>query len=351
MKRVILSCMLVACGSSGGSPDGPATPLQPQQRSDDSGAAVTALQAGELDVARREATRILLRDPTHARAAAIRAIARFQGAGPALLRELRELGTIGLLHRGAREREEAWTTILDELEVIEQDLAVAAVDPAFSLELCPACWDSDRRAPTYRFDVGDVEWARAMIAFQRAALELALAYDWSSLDQVLLGLLRRAPTQRITIPLVHAAGAKAARELARAGVEHAVRSRTAYLDESDDDREWIANPRQRGAFGASWFALVDDLRRLLASQEGIAFHEGEDLFLPGVLPDAFLDVGALLREPKDIVIDLSLLDGTITERKVEAVLRGALGNGFKQTMKPSPIADRLRDLLREERVN
>jgi len=139
-------------------------------------------------------------------------IATYVTAGHGLLEELR--GIIDKAdrleffdHAGGRA---AWQGFLTRLEAVDRDLAVVAGDREFSLELCLACWERDwnrngrideadrklfelefdgkggelaegdpRRRPTFRFDTGDAEWARAMIAFQRAAGELVLAYQWS----------------------------------------------------------------------------------------------------------------------------------------------------------------------------
>lgn len=389
MKRAIVACALLwtACG---GASDPPAR--TPQQRVDDSAAAVTALQAARFDDARREATAVLQRDRRSSRAAAIRAIATYQAAGHRFLvdleRVLEEGGHMKLLdHEAGRA---VWSTFVDELEAVDKDLAIVAADPAFSLELCLACWEHDwnrsgevderdhllfqlevdaegkdlaetdpRRKPTYRFDVGDAEWARAMISFQRAAIEIILAYDWRELDKLFAGMFGKSSDPVITIRLGNAAGVKQARELVIAGLDHADRCRAAYLAETDDDREWVPNPRQRSyamplpvdaSLYARWAEITGDLRRMLKSEEGISFREAEGLLEEdehNLWPDAYLDLGAMLREPKDIVIDLSLLDGKLTAQKVEQALRGVLGNGLKARMKPSPIVGRLRQMKAE----
>src|SRR5439155_5752453 len=139
-------------------------------------------------------------------------------------------------------------------------------DPSFTLELCLACWEHDwnrnghiddsdrrlfeiefdghggtlpegdpRRRPTFKFDVGDADWARAMIAFQRALGELVLAYKWSELDK-LMRLFGRGKDHRLTIHLLDAGRVHRARDLVLAGLDHAERSRAEYLAETDDDR-------------------------------------------------------------------------------------------------------------------
>jgi len=259
---------------------------------------------------------------------------------------------------------------------------VAAADPGFSLELCIACWEADwnhngriderdrklfelefdgkggelaegdpRRRPTFRFDVGDLEWARAMISFQRAAGELVLAYRWSELDRLF------APgMDSLVIRLSEPARVKRARELVIAGLDHADRCREAYLAETDDDREWVPSPRQKShpmplevddALYRTWAGVTGDLRRMLRSEEGLSLRE-----LAGVVDDdletrapaAYIDLGRMLSEPKDLVIEAGTLfgRGEPTAASIEKILRGLLGNGFQARMKPSPLVGRLR---------
>jgi hypothetical protein len=261
---------------------------------------------------------------------------------------------------------------------------VAAADPGFSLELCIACWEHDwnhtgqvderdrklfelefdgkggeipegdpRRRPTFRFDVGDVEWARAMVSFQRAAVELILAYKWSELP---FFFMARDRGMSLTVKLIEPARVKRARELVIAGLGHADRCREAYLAETDDDREWVPNPRQKshpmplevdGALYETWAGVTGDVRRMLKSEEGISMRElvglgGEDMVTR--VPNAYIDIGRMLAEPKDLVIDVSVLAGRDEPDAagVEKLLRGILGNGFQAQMKPSPLVGRLR---------
>lgn len=388
MKRAIVAWFVLwtACGGSE-----PPTRTS-ARRVEDSAAAVSALQAAKFEVALREASAVLARDRTSSRAAAVRAIARYQAAGHRFLTDLEKVLEEGdhmklLDHAAGRA---VWSTFVDELEAVDKDLAIVAADPAFSLELCLACWEHDwnrsgevderdrllfqlevdaegkdlaasdpRRKPTYRFDVGDAEWARAMISFQRAAIEIILAYDWRELDKLFAGMFGKSNDPVITIRVGNAAGVKQARELVIAGLDHADRCRAAYLAETDDDREWVPNPRQRSyamplpvdaSLYARWAEITGDIRRMLTSEEGISFREAEGLLEEdehNLWPDAYLDLGAMLREPKDIVIDLSLLDGKLTAQNVERALRGVLGNGLKARMKPSPIVGRLRQMKAE----
>ncbi len=368
---------LVVVASCGGEP----APLRtPEQRGADSRPAVTALQAGRFDDAARHATTALALDPNNAQAAAVRAIAAYQVAGQTLVHEMGQIieqaeGLDALDHKAGRA---AWQTFVDRLDAIDRDLAVVAAEPSFALELCIACWDHDwnhsggiddrdrkmfeleydgvggelpdgdaRRRPTFRFDVGDADWARAMLAFQRAGVELILAYKWSELDK----LFRGRDPERLVIHLDDAKRVQRARDRILAGVGFADRCREAYLAETDDDREWVPNPRQVNhpvplavddQLYATWAAVTRDVRHLLRGDEGIAMREVAALVdddLVAFAPDAYIDVGRLLREPSDIVFDVRGADES--RASAERILKAVLGKGYATGMKPSPLVGRL----------
>jgi hypothetical protein len=292
--------------------------------------------------------------------------------------------------RGALER------TVQALTAANVDLAVAADDPEFSLELCMACWERDwnhsgevddsdrllfqleidadgerlpegdpRRTPTFRFDVGDVYWARAMLSFQSAAVELLLAYRWSELDQLLVGLAS-GRVSLVTIHLDHPERVARARELILAGLKHADRSRQAYLAETDDDREWVPNPRQQShplplpvdaALYEVWAGVLEDVERLLSGDEALSVAElaqlGDHRWQDP--PGGYLDIAAMLSRPKDIVLDLPALERKLErdmrDRRalVEDALAGVLGEYYvlagEQT--PSPLIGRLSRMKRE----
>ncbi|HEV7557315.1 MAG TPA: hypothetical protein VGO00_17730, partial [Kofleriaceae bacterium] len=338
MKQLVLVAVVVACGS-----EPPAR--SPEQRADDSAAAVSALQAARFSEAERTATTALELDPRNARAAAVRAIARYQAAGEQLYGEieaaLQKGDKLGFLdHAQGRG---AWRSFGDALDAIDRDLAIAAADPQFSLELCMACWEHDwnhngriddrdrmlfeiefdghggsladgdpRRRPTFRFDVGDVDWARAMIAFQHAAIELVLGYRWTELDK-LFAFGRSRDDSRVVIHLDDADRVKHARSLVLAGLAFADRSRAEYLAETDDDREWVPNPRQKNhpmplevddPLFETWAGVTGDVRRMLESKDGISMREAAGLVdrkLAFLVPDAYVDLGAMFEHPSDIV--------------------------------------------------
>ena len=385
MRHVVIAA--IVCGFGCGSAEPPAR--NPEQRREDSAPAVEALQASKFDAAGNAAQIALGQDPRNARAAAVHAIATYRRAGHDLLQQLELVvgqgETMKALDHAKGRR--VWTAFLERLEDVDRDLAIVAADPSFSLELCLACWEHDwnrsgeiddrdrklfeiefdgkggeladgdpRRRPTYRFDVGDAEWARAMIAFQRAAVEIVLAYKWSELD--LLFATRDA--KRIVIRIDDKSRVRRARELVLAGLDHAARCRTAYLAETDDDREWVPNPRQNNyampldvdaTLYETWQGVLGDVKRMLESKEGISLREAKSVVgeLETPIPDAFIDLGAMLRDPKDIVFDLEKLDGHTGDKaaNVEGILRDLLGNGYRTKMKPSPIVSRLRRMKDE----
>lgn len=369
------ACLAVAasCGS-----EPPAR--SPSQRATDSATAVRALQASQFSDAERAASQALTIDPHNSRAAAVRAIARYQAAGEQLWNQIDKIVHDGdvlkfLDHSAGRT---AWHDFGDALDAVDKDLAIAGEDPSFTLELCLACWEHDwnhngrvddrdrklfeiefdghggeipegdaRRRPTFKFDVGDVDWARAMIAFQHAAVEVVLAYRWNQLD-LLFG--KGEPT--FTIKLDDANRVHHARDLILAGLGYADRSRTEYLAETDDDREWVPNPSQRnhpmplevdGKLFETWGAITGDIRRLLESKDGISMRAIAlmigSMRLARMVPDAYIDVGAMFERPTDIVVDThdkwDSMDG------LAHVLHGVLGNGYRDRMTSSALTDRL----------
>ncbi len=382
----------------------------PTERLADSAPAVAALQAARFADATREASVALGRDAGNSRAAAVRAIAAYQTSGLQLFEELVRLMESGenfrvLDHAAGRAM---WQRFADALVAIDDDLKVVAADPQFSLELCMACWEYDwdrsgeideddrrmfeleydgfqskeqpesglpadelpegdpRRRPTFRFDTGDADWARAMVTFQRAALELVLAYRWTELDMLFRG--KRTEDKQLVIPLQDGARVSRARLLIIEGLGHADRCRAAYLAETDDDREWVPNPRQKShpvplpvdaALYQTWGEITGDVRRMMESKEGISLHglvrlfEGKEAIR--IVPDAFLDIGALLREPSDIKLDLVLAeeiddddeDVARVRGQMERLLRGIFGKGYVARMKATPLLERLARMKNE----
>lgn len=356
------------------------------------------MQEGAFARAGALAEQVLREDGRNGQAAAIRALVRFQTA----MHELREQAIIvlrtadasnGFDHprmRGALER------TAEALAAADADLAITARDRQFSLELCLACWERDwnhsgeidrsdrrlfqieidgagrpfpegdpRRKPTFRFDIGDIHWARAMLSFQRAALELVLAYRWTELDR-LLQSTSMARMSVVTIRLEQPGRIARVRALILAGVEHAERSRLAYLAETDDDREWVPNPRQRNhplplpvdaGLYEVWAGVLGDVKRLVTGEEALSVaqlaqlgdHQWEQP------PRGYIDIGLMLSEPKDIVFDIPALmrkwesDYGARRAQVEDSLKSVLGGYYDlgRERKASPVIGRLSRMKRE----
>src|SRR5439155_24644447 len=91
-----------------------------------------------------------------------------------------------------------------------------------------------------------------------------------------------------------------------------------------------------------------DLRRMLDSEEGISLREvagALDRHLEQLAPDAYIDLGRMLRQPADIVIDLR--GAAETPAFTDKLFRGLLGNGYARTMRASPLVARLRHMQAE----
>ena len=274
-----------------------------------------------------------------------------------------------------------------ELAAVDDDLAKAAVFPELAFDLCLACWevgwnrdgriddrdrqiteievdaqgadlpDGDpRRRPTFRFDHGDVLWARAMVAFQRAAMNIVTAYAWGDVNPTALINGRGS----FTIRLNHPERMVEARRLLMLGLDMADACRKAYLAETDDEREWLPNPRQKNhpmplpvdeELYRTWELLVGDLRRLLSGEEGLSVvelaqlgdHKWEDP------PHGFLDLGGMLSNPKDITVDMTAIESRHDdlEKRPEPLLRDIFGAAYRDGMKPSPIIGRLSRMKNE----
>lgn len=397
---VSLGCLVVgAVGCGAGS-----SAVRPQaERERDSAAAVSSLQASRFAEAASQASLVLARDPGNSRAAAVHAIATYQAAGSRLRDDLFSSGMSLLDRTTARDVGERF---LEQLAAVDRDLAVVAGDPAFSLDLCLACWEHDwnhngqiddadralfeiefdgrltvdrdgeggelpkgdpRRRPTFRFDTGDADWARAMISFQRAALEILLAYRWSEVGKLFAPSHGRERAPTIVLHLEDAPRVQRARTWILDGLRYADRCRAEYLAETDDTREWVPSPRQHdhpvplevdAALYQTWADVTGDVRRLLDGEEGISFRELAALGKrdsAAYLPDAYLDLGAMLRQPADITLDLDALeaadhvhgDAAAAVPLIEKFLRGALGKGYAPARKRSPLVGRLERMKRE----
>ena len=372
MKHLVALMVVAACGES-------TPPLAPLRTVEDA-PALDALRAANFDEAVRLATQELAVEPRDAEAAAIRAIANYIKASSTILVDL-DIGHGWFWFDKAFEPNAPpiINLFIDQLGVIDRDLAVAGADPRFSLELCLACWKFDwnhdgkidqrdsqlfeleedskgkipegdpRRHPTFRFDLGDVSWARAMISFQRALGELLLAYRWS--DATKDKNAEEGKPDPLVIHLIAPERVKHARELVLAGLEFSDQSRLQYLAETDDDREWVPNPKQKNyamplpvdaKLYDTWAGVVRDVRGLVAGRTGVSMRELamlEGRKLAAITPDAYVDLGRMLTEPTDISISAHEEGEDVAS--MTRILRGLLGHGYNEHMTSSPLVHRL----------
>jgi hypothetical protein len=351
-------------------------------------AATAALRRGDLAGAGASAETLLRDDPTNSRAAAVRALARYERSMHQLALDLRTLAVGGALVGGLNQRylRSALTDGETALGEVDRDLEIAARDDSFSLDLCLACWERDwngsgrvderdrllfqieqdtegnpipdgdpRRKPTFRFDQGDVYWARAFVAFERAAIDLALAYDFSDLDRFTRD---GAEARTIRLRLRDPERVRAARTRILEGLGFSRAAREAYLAETDDEREWMPNPRQKdhplplpvdAALYDTWQGVVGDLERLVRSEEGLSVKE-----LALLDPrrethgaEGYLDLGRPLSKPRDIVIDLDALEKQERHGDIEGMMKNLFGSSYVRSMRPSPLIGRVRRMHSE----
>jgi hypothetical protein len=344
--------------------------------------AIAALQQGRFDDAEKLARQTTAAQPDNPHARLVGAIARYERAMRQLVLDGRTL--VGGLGAGAINQRYLRTALTDaesELAAVEADLAIAAKTPGLSLELCLACWELDwngsgrvderdrlllqieqdeagedipeddpRRKPTFRFDEGDIPWARAFVSYQRAALDLLLAYDWTELAGAVLD--RGDRPAKIVIRLVDKGRVAQARARILEGLDHSDASRLAYLAETDDDREWVPSPRQKNhpmpltvdsALYDTWEGVVGDVRRLVSGEEGLFVADLFTLAEERVKrpPTGYLDIGRMLSRPADIEIDLARIERIGGEKNLDGTLAALLGDRYARGMKPSPLPRRL----------
>jgi len=353
--------------------------------------AYAALQAASFEDAQRLADEVLTKSKDNPRAAAVSAIARYRKAGHDLVGDGLTIAAsvvASALTRGNVINQDFLDFALGRadkrLEEIDALLAIAEKDDGFSLDLCLACWEVDwnrsgevderdqrlfeveldgngeqlppadpRRRPTFRFDVADVTWLRAMVSFQRAVLNLGLAYDpnvtWRSRTQ-----------EAMTLKLRDASKVLKSKELLLTGLAHAERCRTAVLAETDDVREWVPNPKQKDhalplpvddALFETWRGVLVDVRALINSEQGLDVQQlaqlGDHKWRQP--PPGFLDLGAFFSQPRDFVLDERQMKGVRHDDPgaVSEMLGKILGPSYKAHMTPSPLVDRLQRISKE----
>jgi hypothetical protein len=380
----LAAILVTSCsGPGGGVPPGP--PLA--ERRVAAADALRALEGSKFEEAGRMAGEVLRRDKHNPFAGVVSAVSRYKAAMHQLVSDMTGI-VVTAFRGGINERylRVALESAESELSRADEELQPAARFPDFALELCPAClevdWNHDgrvnerdrrllqveqgadgqeyadqdpRRRPTFRFDHGDVLWARAFVTFQRAALNVLLAYKWSDLNAIMRRRSERPPS--VVISLEQAERVAKARQLILSGLELADQARIAYLAETDDDREWVPNPRQKShplplpvddELYRTWELVVGDLRRLVRGEEGLSVAELVQLghHKWDNPPTGYVDIGGMLAKPKAISIDLAQVEPFTGERlsreeRHEKRIRSILGDYYRDSMKPSPLIGRL----------
>jgi len=401
---ILISCLLllgVGCKKSTGGSKPPA-PVEPtphvtaeadKAQAASATGAVEFLRKGDFARAGEAAGALLKNEPTNAYALMVRAISSYKATMHGLVATVGK--TLDVRPSAGAFQHAAIRKVYDSTEKslgrVAADLAAAARSDKVHLELCLACWevdwnmngrvdrrdrlllqverdaagkeyptDSPLRKPVFRFDLGDIYWGRAYVAFQRAALNLVLAYDWSALDALLL----RQREMKLHIPLREPARMKQVRALLMEGLRFSGMARLAYLAETDDDREWIPNPRQKShpfpltvdvALYETWGGVLKDLQNLLDGKEGLSVSGVTSLFHRKWkdTPAGFIDIGAMLNTPGDIELHLPTIMAWLEFRPrhgmpaLEGLLKQIFGRCYVTSMRPSKLTDRIERIKNE----
>jgi hypothetical protein len=180
-----------------------------------------------------------------------------------------------------------------------------------------------------------------------------MAYEWSDLARA-----ARFEDADVRIRLVDKARMAESKRRILEGLDLSDAAREAYLAETDDDREWLPNPRQEdhpmpmpvdAALYETWARIVGDVRHLMRGEEGLDVTEiaqlGDNQWKNP--PRGFIDLGRLFDDPHDIVLDAEALDDIEdaaddgNRRAVETALDGLLGSAYVRKMPRSPLPSRL----------
>ena len=195
------------------------------------------------------------------------------------------------------------------------------------------------------FDGGDVHWLRGYCHLLMSLGEIALAYDWKELFERTGHLyyprvkspypflrqeqkrdVRRFDYQElvdiiaaihlINFPVKEAKRLTSALHHLEAVVEQSRASWKLILAETDDDDEWIPNPRQVGVLPNvrvrkeminSWYAFLDEFEAILKGKKLIPFWRGGPngrLFKPAAHPELGVNLRRVFTEPRrfDLVL-------------------------------------------------
>ena len=165
----------------------------------------------------------------------------------------------------------------------------------------PAYYEAQFVSPRIKIDRSDVYWAVAYCQFAEAMLNLVLAYE---IDPSKASEIRLRDRTRIT---------NVAYKNVLEGIRYSGKLRESLLKETDDDDEWIPNPRQvRTSFPlvmdeqtfATWEALLDHMDKLFrgktllgGSVDSREFSGVRDLSGGQCRPGEGIDVRSLFTDP------------------------------------------------------
>lgn len=160
--------------------------------------------------------------------------------------------------------------------------------------------------PVVKLDQSDVYWAVAYLNFAEAALNIVLSYDFDPARKDRIYLLDANRIKNIAFPRL------------LEGIAVSRKLRQSLLGETDNDLEWIANPKQAnssfplildaGAF-VTWGALLDHMDKLVRGKtllggsakgsrpEAIPSWRCVDLTWGTCKPGEGLNIGTLLVQP------------------------------------------------------
>jgi hypothetical protein len=371
-----------------------------EQREINAASTIEAIRDGQFEDAESRAMEVLDDDPGNPFAGIVAAISLYKRTMHNLFVDGQTviIGAVATGNMNQRYLGESLDRAAKDLSRVNELLDAAADEPRVSLEICLACWEVDwnhngaidefdehlmeveqdayereykrgdpRRRPTFRFDHGDVLWASAFISFQRAAVDLIRAFDWSELGNMFRGGIfssRGEPPERMRFEMTSPELVESARQQILEGLDLSDAAREAYLKETDDDREWLPNPRQKDhplplpvdtALYDIWEAVVDDVRRIVRGEEGLSVAElaqlGDHQWERP--PRGYLDIGKMLSEPRDIVLEIKTLDeiddysSKKSRRQVERVLEVIFGDYYVRRIAPSPLLRRAKRMKRE----
>ncbi|MBP7738750.1 MAG: hypothetical protein KA369_22435 [Spirochaetes bacterium] len=359
------------------------------KRIEDSKPAAEALRAGKFADALNLSNTAIGRDGGNCYALLVRGIARYGMAVRALSADAMDVWSRGSRHKGydLYFLRAAVQKANGEFALVDSDLEKASRCKDVFLDLAPARWEFDwngdgriesrdralleieldaegkklpendpRRRPLYRYDVGDAHWARAFINFQMAALNIALAYDWSIINTFAIGGFKNIIEIRIKM-LDRSLIAKARKEIL-AGLDCAEEARRAYLAETDDEREWVPNPRQKDhpmplpvdeELYKTWEGVISDVRKLVKGDEGLRLADVAELLQMKIeqMPKGYLDIGRMFDHPKDVAINLNDLIMLERTRDLEGMLHAVFGEYYRYDKKMSLLTSRLKRMKRE----